>query len=194
MKRIRLLVLLSVAVTTACISPMYDTARTTEGFTISGGVPGHYFPDPEMDIFTGGIDLNLSYAPTNWFSFVGRGGLHFFPLLNAGAGVKFSTSWENINLALRAEAHYPHLGLITALIGFGSDTREYVTLGIEKSLDSDFSPLLFTTLHPSKNFHIFIGSGICEIFTEKSFPPVSIGIACTWCFQNKKKRKQETLH
>ena len=180
---------------TGCFSPVYDTARTTPGLTVGGGLAYHNinYTSGDIDWVVSGIrpDVCLSFAPVNWFSVVGHAGLLIgrdslesktYPF--AGAGVKFSTPWEVVNLALRAELEFPSIGALTPMIGFSIPKRwEILTFGIKTSYCL-IPSTIFINIHPLKGTHLFAGFALPG---EGSTPEVCLGIGYTYTFDLSKK-------
>lgn len=182
MKRFKWLALLIVAGSTACFSPIYDTAMTQEGFTVGGGVA--YQSGIEVskneswdDSTTARFayirpDINVNYGFNNWFSVVGRAG--YLILIGtgwvvtvaphrpcAGLGIKLSTPGPRIlNLALRAEADYPYTFALTPMMGIATNKgHEFLTAGVQVTPSIMAGTLgFFINIHPFKDAHILVGS------------------------------------
>ncbi|MEA3310743.1 MAG: hypothetical protein U9Q76_00820 [candidate division WOR-3 bacterium] len=180
---------------TGCVSPMYDTARTYPGLTVGGGL-AYQIVDHEggdIDVKLSGIrpDISLTYAPTNWFSFVGRAGVLIqpdqldepFPF--AGLGFKVSTPWERFNLGIRAEVDLPRYASFAPMAGFSnSKGHEYLTLGFQTVLG--YMPAtFFVNMHPLPGTHIFAGA----VWPQKDvgIPEACVGLGYTYTFSKKNK-------
>jgi len=181
------------------LPPVYSNAITYKGFTIGGGVGyqniGHptryteYYIDYEND--TGYVTdrwytydpfhairpgIHITYGFTPWLAGVGRGGMliDFDGITTpiGGIGVKLSTPWHKYACgSLILEADYPHLVLLTLMVGGVTPKgRELVTLGLQTHL-FDLSPVwdkphhidqcqggyAFINVHPLPGMHITAG-------------------------------------
>lgn len=181
-----------------CMAPIYDTARTTPGLTIGGGVAYQHYPEVsarDVPRFNGARgSLSLNYASTNWFSLLARTSL----LLNldrardeliypfGALGVKFSTVNEKFNMALRIEAEYPRLITLTPMFGFGSRNQEYLTIGFQTTSYLPWSA--HTIIHPFPNWHLFVGVGFASDFFYLG--DICVGLGYTW---NLPKKEEEVV-
>lgn len=196
MKCFKWLALLLVAGSTACFSPIYDTAMTQEGVTVGGGiayqeVTGIAFIRP---------DINVNYGFTNWFSVVGRAGC-FMPIETvgyvfpcAGLGIKLSTPGPRIlNLALRVEADFPNIFALTSMMGIATNKgHEFLTAGIQVNPLIESGTLgFFINMHPFKGTHILVGSDFNPYYLSEPYYSTGFyaGIGCTYNLG--KKRSEE---
>lgn len=185
---------------TGCVSPIYDTARTQKGLTIGGGLAYHdaYHDEGNYAVEFSGIrpDISVGYGFTNWFSVVGRGGLLFdfedpnqsLPFL--GAGLKFSTPWDRLNLSSRVEFDLPK-GLLNPLLGLSftpmaglsnKNGHEYLTFGLQ-TIFGIVPVTAFVNLHPFQGTHVFLGAAGPS---EGTIPEVCLGLGYTHTFDFKK--------
>jgi len=200
MKSVRLIPgFLLAAVLASCtgLATIYDTAITHKGLTVGGGIGYHQYEVESSSRFIHihdgmqGIrpDIALSYGLTNWFSVVGRAGVIIGTDIPQGnpaqepsfdLGVKFSTPWKIINLALRAEADWPRLASLTPMMGFSTRKgHEIITLGIQTAFG--IAPTgAFINLHPLRGSHLFAAFGENEI---------CLGIGYTYNFSTMTKEK-----
>lgn len=206
-----------------CVSPIYDTARIYPGFTLGGGVA---FQNARYHTGSSGLinfdydivgirpDVELAWAPTNWFSVVGRAGMlidlddsdttssAITSLPFAGLGVKFSTPFERFNLGLRTELAFPQT-LLSPLVGLslvpmaGLSTRkgfEYLTFGFQ-TIFLLVPTSVFLNVHPFRGAHIFLGLGLpwdsSDDSTQAAAPSVCIGAGYTYTFDLSSKGKRE---
>lgn len=206
MKCFKWLALLLVAGSTACFSPIYDTAMTHEGFTVGGGVA--YQKVIEIQWWGGSTtriafirpEINVNYGFTNWFSVVGRAGClilidtvgYLIPC--AGLGIKLSTPGTHVfNLALRAEADYPNTFALTPMMGIATNKgHEFLTAGVQVTGCIALGTLgFFINMHPFKGAHILVGSDFSPFYLGDLglAPGFYAGIGYTYNFG--KKRSEE---
>lgn len=202
MKRIKWLALLLVAGSTACFSPIYDTAMTQEGFTVGGGIAYQKVIGIQWAEDTTGVafirpDINVNYGFTNWFGVVGRAGClipidtvgYLIPC--AGLGIKLSTPGPRIlNLALRAEADFPIIYALTPMIGIATNKgHEFLTAGVQVNSSIKVGTLgFFVNMHPFKDAHILVGSDFSPFYLGDLglTPGFFAGIGYTYNFGKKK--------
>jgi len=190
------LMIISTAVVTGCVVPIYDTARAQKGLTVGGGLAYHEaYHEAEFDVKFSGIrpDVAVGYGFTNWFSVVGRGGLLFdledpdSPIPSIGAGVKFSTPWDRFNLGIRAEFDLPRLYFsATPMMGLSNKKgRELLTVGLQTVL---YMPAtFFVNIHPLPGTHVFAGAVWLE---EGVIPEACIGLGYTYTFDFSRIRRE----
>ncbi|MBN2379004.1 hypothetical protein JXM67_04295 [candidate division WOR-3 bacterium] len=200
-------VMLAGLLSVGCVSPFYGTARIEPGFHADAGLGFSRFINVDcewmLDCIGPRADMELRYGFKNNFQVSSRFGLGFGytsvpeyipvsegPYLQGdlALGIQYAYPLRNHTPAIRFEASYApglEMFIFTPTLLWGIGRNESVTLGVRPEIFSGAEGILlevFSTIHVSPRWSIFLGLDLFSTFTEigNGYPIASLGLGYTF--------------